>query len=136
MTADIPTPLRKLVLERAGGRYEYCLMPQSASALPHEPDHIIPLQHDGKTDADNLALACFRCNRHKGPNLGSLDPETGELTPFYNPRVHVWREHFRLDGALIKPLTPQARVTVKIFRLNDERRVEERERFIALELYP
>ncbi len=136
MSADISASLRRFVTERASGRCEYCLMPQSASALPHEPDHIIPLQHDGKTDADNLALACFRCNRHKGPNLGSLDPETGALAPFYNPRVHVWREHFRLDGALIQPLTPEARVTVKILRLNDARRVEERERLIALELYP
>ncbi len=35
---------------------------------------------------DNLALACLRCNRHKGPNVGSFDPLTGQLTPFFNPR--------------------------------------------------
>lgn len=42
---------------------------------------------------------------------------------------------FRLDGAIIQPMTPEARVTVKIMQLNDEQRVEERKRLIALGLY-
>ncbi len=136
MSADIPAALRQLAFERAGGRCEYCLLPQTASAFHHEPDHIIPTQHDGKTEADNLALACVRCNRRKGPNVGSFDPETGVLVPFYNPRLQVWQDHFRLEGAVIQPLTPQGRVTVKILRLNDAVRLEERERLIAAGLYP
>lgn len=135
MSGDIPVALRRLVTERAQGKCEYCLMPQSASAFEHEPDHIVPTQHGGKTAADNLALACLRCNRRKGPNVGSFDPETGALVPFYNPRFQTWSEHFRLDGARIQPLTPEARVTVKIMKLNDEQRVEERERLVALGLY-
>jgi hypothetical protein len=110
-------------------------MPQSASAFEHEPDHIIPTQHGGRTKADNLALSCLRCNRRKGPNVGSFDPETGSLVPFYNPRSQTWNDHFRLDGAIILPLTPEARVTVKIMQLNDEQRVEERKRLMALGLY-
>jgi len=47
----------------------------------------------------------------------------------------MWQEHFQLDGAIIQPLTPEARVTVKILQLNNEQRVEERERLIALGLY-
>jgi hypothetical protein len=135
MSGDISSALRKLVTERAGGRCEYCLLPQSASAYEHEPDHIIPIQHGGKTSAENLALACLRCNRRKGPNVGSFDPKTGALVPFFNPRSQIWVEHFQLNGAIIQPLTPEARVTVKILQLNDERRVEERERLIALDLY-
>jgi len=118
MRAEIPTALRQAVFERARGRCEYCLLPQIAVAHQHEPDHIVPAQHDGKTVTDNLALACVRCNRYKGPNVGSFDPETGALVPFYNPRTQVWRDHFQLDGAVIRPLTPQGRVTVKILRLN------------------
>jgi hypothetical protein len=136
MSADVPASLRKFVKERAKNRCEYCLMPQSASAFEHEPDHIIPSQHDGETKAENLALACLRCNRRKGPNVGSFDPETGALVSFYNPRNQKWKDHFRLEGAIIQPLTPEARVTVKILKLNDEQRVEERERLIALGLYP
>jgi HNH endonuclease len=135
MSGNIPAALRRLVVKRAKGKCEYCLMPQSASAFEHEPDHIIPTQHGGRTKAENLALAWLRCNRRKGPNVGSFDPETGALVPFYNPRVQVWDEHFRLDGALVQPLTPEGRVTVKILQLNDERRVEERKRLIALGLY-
>ncbi len=136
MSADIPVAVRQLVFDRAGGRCEYCLLPQSAVAHQHEPDHIIPLQHDGRTEVDNIALACFRCNRHKGPNVGSFDPETGELVPFYNPRTQTWPDHFQLDGPIIHPLTPQGRVTVKILRLNDAARVEERRQLIAAKLYP
>lgn len=136
MSADIPVALRQLVSARAGGRCEYCLLLQTASAFQHEPDHIIPLQHDGKTEASNLALACVRCNRRKGPNVGSFDPENGALVAFFNPRTQLWQEHFRLDGAVIHPMTPQARVTVKILGLNDAKRIEEREGLIDLGLYP
>ena len=86
MSGDIPIAMRRLVAERAGGKCEYCLLPQSASAFEHEPDHIIPIQHGGRTKTDNLALACLRCNRRKGPNVGSFDPETGALVPFI---IHV-----------------------------------------------
>ncbi|MBI5652706.1 MAG: HNH endonuclease [Chloroflexi bacterium] len=135
MSADVPATLRKQVFARAGGRCEYCLLPQSASVYHHEPDHIIPIQHGGETESNNLALACMRCNRHKGPNVGSFDPETGELVTFFNPRAAKWRDHFRLDGATIRALTPQGRVSIKILRLNDSDRVEERERLIALGVY-
>ncbi len=136
MPAEISADLRRLVFDRAGGRCEYCRLPQSAAAHQHEPDHIVPLQHGGQTVADNLALACLRCNRYKGPNVGSFDPETGELVPFYNPRTQAWRDHFQPDGPIIRPLTPQGRVTVKILRLNDTARVEERQRLIVAKLYP
>ncbi len=35
-------------------------------------------------------------------------------------------DHFKLDGALIVPLTAQGRVTVKIFQLNHPHRIAER----------
>ncbi|QTA79362.1 Uncharacterized protein dnl_16290 [Desulfonema limicola] len=68
----------------------------------------------------------MRCNRNKGPNVGSFDPETGKLVPFYNPRKQNWDEHFKIKDAIIIPLTPEARVTVMIFRLNNEDRITER----------
>lgn len=127
--------LRRLVSTRAGERCEYCLIPQSVVLHKHEPDHIIPRQHGGETNGDNLALACFRCNRHKGPNLGSLDPETGRLVGFFHPRQHRWSEHFELEDGFIHPITPEARVTCAILRLNDEARVVERRKLIAAGLY-
>jgi len=127
--------LRQRVVKRANSSCEYCLLPQSASLHKHEPDHIVPRQHGGETEEDNLALACLRCNRYKGPNLGSLDPQTGRLVPFYNPRTQNWSDHFEMEGALICPLTPEARVTVKILRLNDEERVMERQELLDAGLY-
>jgi hypothetical protein len=132
----IPTALRQFVQERAGGRCEYCLYPQDVSFLAFEVEHIIAEKHGGVTTAGNLALACPYCNRFKGTDLGSLDPASGQLTPFFNPRTQRWAEHFRLDGARIVPLTPEGRVTVAILRLNDPDRIMERQRLIQAGKYP
>jgi len=134
--AHIPAALRQLVRERAQGRCEYCLYPEEMSFLPFEVEHIIAEKHGGTTTADNLALACPYCNRFKGTDLGSLDPETGQLTPFFNPRTQRWTDHFRLDGARIVPLTPEGRVTVAILRLNHPDRILERQRLIEAGKYP
>lgn len=131
-----PVELRQLVSERAGNRCEYCLFPQNLSLLAYEMEHIIALKHQGTTDETNLALACPHCNRAKGTDLGSIDAFTSQLTPFFNPRTQNWHEHFRLQGALITPLTAEGRVTVMILQLNQPERVLERQRFIALGLYP
>lgn len=81
----IPTALRSFVTARARERCEYCLFPQIASFAALEIEHIIAEKHDGATVAQNLALACLICNRFKGTDLGSLDPLTDVLTPFYHP---------------------------------------------------
>ena len=135
MPLDLSEPLRQLVSDRAKNRCEYCFLPQWAALHKHEPDHIVPRQHGGETEESNLALSCLRCNRYKGPNLGSIDPITGKLTSFFNPRLDKWKEHFEFMGVTIHPLTPEGRVTVKIFRLNDEDRLEERRRLVLTGLY-
>jgi len=132
----IPTALWQIVQERAGGQCEYCLYPQDVSFLAFEVEHIIAKKHGGVTTADNLALACPYCNRFRGTDLGSLDPETGQLTPFFNPRTQRWADHFRLDGARIVPLTPEGRGTVAILQLNHPDRIVERQRLIQAGKYP
>ena len=57
--------LRELVWHRAQGRCEYCQMPQQFVDLSHEMDHIIGEQHRGPTVAENLALACYSCNKNQ-----------------------------------------------------------------------
>jgi hypothetical protein len=116
--AWLPASLRAAVEERAGGRCEYCRVPDGAVMWPHEADHIIAEQHGGKTDLENLALACFHCNRHKGPNVASVDPQTGQVVRLFNPRAHRWAEHFRTEGPRIEPLSDIGRVTVELLRLN------------------
>lgn len=131
----ISPALRQVVYERADGRCEYCLYPRELSFLTFEIEHIVAEKHGGTSTVDNLALACPYCNRFKGTDLGSLDPETGQLVPFFNPRTQQWADHFRLDGARIVPLTPEGRVTVAILQLNHADRVLERQRLIQVGEY-
>lgn len=126
----IPSALRLNVIERAQGRCEYCLFPQDSSFLSFEIEHIIAEKHGGETKLENLALACPQCNRYKGTDLGSLDSQSGKLTPFFNPRIQRWDEHFRLEGAQVIPLTPEGRVTVAILQFNHIDRVAERGRLV------
>ena len=135
MASDVPARLRQHIIERAAFRCEYCLFPSRFALHQHEPDHIVPRQHGGETHEDNIANSCFRCNRYKGPNVGSFDSLTGLLVPLFNPRRQVWTEHFEWDGATIRPLTPEGRVTVKILRLNDADRIAERQRLMDFHLY-
>lgn len=89
----ISTNLRRQVVARANGCREYCLMPDSLSFYPHEVDHVIAEKHGGATHIDNLALACWRCNRHKGTDLTSIDPESGAIMRLFNPRTQRWTHH-------------------------------------------
>jgi HNH endonuclease len=115
--------LEQLVWSRAAGRCEYCQMPQFLDAIGFQVDHIIALQHQGVTAQQNLALACFTCNHHKGPNIAGFDQITGQTTPLFNPRHDLWSEHFRWDGPELHGLTPTGRVTVHVLAINRPSRV-------------
>lgn len=132
----IPDALRRQVIERARQRCEYCLIHQQDSLYTHEVDHIIPEKHRGETSVNNLCLACLECNRHKGSDFGSFDPETGQITPLFNPRQQAWSDHFRLEGARIIPLSPEGRVTVFVLNLNDEIRIRARQALLEAGRYP
>jgi hypothetical protein len=73
-----------------------------------------------------LALACFHCNTFKGTNVAGYDPNTGDLTPLFNPRTERWQDHFAWDGAEIIGATSTGRTTVDVLRLNLPRRLEHR----------
>ena len=122
----VPAALRREVLERAGKRCEYCRLPADVAFYPHEVDHVIAEKHGGTNDIDNLAFACWRCNRHKGSDISSFDPETALLSPLFNPRTQVWAEHFAYENERVVGLTPEGRATVNLLRLNSEERLAER----------
>ena len=123
----VPIELRRSVIECANRRCEYCLLPASVSfLLPHEVDHVIAEKHDGATEANNLAYTCWRCNRHKGTDLGSFDPQTGMFSFLYNPRTQIWEQHFALEDQRIAGLTSEGRTTVKLLQLNRPDRLAER----------
>jgi hypothetical protein len=117
----IKAALRRLVVKRASNCCEYCLLSQADNFLPFEIDHIISEKHGGKTISNNLCLGCSYCNGFKGSDIGSIDPLTSRYTPLFNPRTQQWSDHFRLNGPIIEPLSPEGRVTVSLLRLNRAR---------------
>ena len=128
--------LQRLVRDRAGGRCEYCRAHQrDDSFYRFAIDHIIAEQHDGRTVPGNLALSCFRCNLHKGPNIAGRDWQTGKLVPLVNPRRHKWSRHFNWDGPLLVGRTAIGRVTIAVMNINDEQRVQTRELLMARRLF-
>ena len=129
-------PLRLAVRQRARERCEYCLIHEEDFLFAHEPHHIIAVQHGGSTAEENLALACADCNRRKGPNLSSVDPDSNAVVQLFHPRRDRWAEHFALDGARILGLTPMGRATVFLLQLNSEERVRVRHRLQQAGRFP
>lgn len=136
MAAYVPTALRQLVIQRADEKCEYCLMHQTFSIYSHEIDHVVALKHGGQTDEENLVLACLPCNRHKGSDLTSIDPLTGNIAPLLNPRLQVWSDHLKLQGGHILGLTPTGRTTVFLLKLNEPVRLRLRQSLLTNGLYP
>jgi hypothetical protein len=113
------------VAARAQGRCEYCLIHEDDSGFRHEVDHIVSRKHGGESSIANLAYSCAVCNRSKGSDLGALSP-AGDLVRLFHPRLQLWSNHFRLEGAVIQPLTEEGGATVRLLRLNHFERVVER----------
>ena len=119
--------LRQTVRARAAYQCEYCRVPQELSELRFHIEHIVPRQHGGGDEVDNLALACPDCNLRKGPNLTGIDPETGALVRLFHPRRDVWSEHFYYEGSAIVGATAVGRTTASLLQMSDPERRRVRE---------
>lgn len=133
---SISKELRQLVVKKASGRCEYCLIHQDFSIYTHEVDHIIALKHGGETIIENLALSCLSCNRHKGSDFATIDWITQEIVPLFNPRRQVWDEHFYLEGARIEGKTQIGQGTARLLQFNVANRVLERQVLMSQQQYP
>src|SRR5947209_8003864 len=95
----IPADVRRLIVARAEGVCEYCLIADEDTFYSCEADHIISEKHGRQTDADNLAYACVFCNQAQGSDVGSIHGETKTFVRFFNPRQDRWADHFALVGS-------------------------------------
>jgi hypothetical protein len=136
MSSFVRPALRRLVVERASGLCEYCLIHEDDAYFGCEVEHIISEKHGGATIADNLAYACVFCNRYKGSDIATIAPLTGKLTPLFNPRVYPWSDHFELEGSHIRGKTEVGDATAKLLQFNTPDRVEDRSTLIAVGRYP
>ncbi len=131
----IPEAIRQQIRLRAESRCEYCYLPEDVTLYVHHVEHIISLKHDGASQPDNLAWACFQCNVAKGSDIAGYDEETGDLTPLFHPRRQQWQEHFTWDGATIQGLTPVGRVTIRLLQMNHPERQETRRQLMRAGLW-
>ncbi|MEH2292083.1 HNH endonuclease [Nostoc sp.] len=114
----ISVTLRRLVIQRAAERCEYCSLSQAGQAATFHIDHITPVVAGGTTTASNLALACVSCSLRKAARQMVEDPETGEKVPIFNPRQQVWKEHFQWNGVEVIGLTAIGRAIINALKMN------------------
>jgi hypothetical protein len=116
----IPKALRERVATRAGFRCGYCRTSSFLVGTLFEIDHIVPESFGGKTEEDNLWLACPTCNGHKSDRTWALDSVSGETVRLFDPRNQTWTEHFAWSeaGDEIIGLTPTGRATAEALHLN------------------
>ncbi len=136
--AYIPTALCEAVARSARHRCGYCLTEEVVIGAAMEIEHIIPEALGGRTEEENLWLACSLCNQHKGIRVAGRDPVTDESVPLFNPRRQIWAEHFAwtADGMRILGLTPIARATVIGLNLNRPALVRSRRVWVRAGWHP
>jgi hypothetical protein len=119
--------VRDAVRLRAGECCEYCCVPLQFDPRPPQIDHVIAQQHGGSDDLNNLALACYSCNKQKGPNVAGFDQQTQQITRLFNPRADSWNGHFHWAGPVLVGRTSIGRVTVDVLGINRAHRVSFRQ---------
>ena len=118
----ISNKLQQLVRQRAKYLCEYCHSPEFLSKSLLTIEHLLPQSLGGSDVAENLALACRRCNERRYNFVLGIDPETQEEITLFNPRQQQWAEHFiwTADGIKILGISPTGRATCNRLDFNDE----------------
>jgi CRISPR/Cas system Type II protein with McrA/HNH and RuvC-like nuclease domain len=108
---------QRKVRKRSNYLCEYCHADERWQFVTFTIDHIIPISFGGNDSFENLALACFHCNRQKSNKLSINE------IPIFNPRRMIWNEHFiwSKDYLRILPKTDIGKITIELLQLNRER---------------
>ncbi len=127
--------IKRLVYERAGSCCEYC---QTAEYNTGQPMHVEHIDPNGGNDPGNLCLSCSSCNLSKATATTGRDPETGEETAFFGPRVQLWQDHFEWidEGLRIHGKTATGRATIARLKMNQLRLIRARRNWIAAGSHP
>jgi hypothetical protein len=129
--AYISEPIKTEVFRRANYKCEYCLINEALSFFTFHVEHILSLKHGGKTELDNLALACPICNLNKGTDIATILSEFDDPVRFFNPRLDQWMDHFILESSgLISAKTYIGKATIKILNLNHPDSIIERKEML------
>jgi 5-methylcytosine-specific restriction endonuclease McrA len=126
MTKHIPEKLRKFVAKRAQYRCEYCHIHEKDAYFTHQIEHIISRKHGGATSQDNLAYACTNCNSNKGTDIATMLLPDKSLVRLFNPREHIWKDHFQNIDCVFYAKSSIGEATIKILKFNAVERIIER----------
>jgi hypothetical protein len=134
----IPISIQKTILELSHDYCEYCILPSNFSTDFFHYEHIIPISLDGKTTLENLARSCGLCNNNKRDKISHTDPLTQQNVRLYHPRQDIWAEHFQWsdDDLHLVGLSPNARATIDLLKLNRINAVNLRKLLKMADLHP
>lgn len=129
---------RRRIIVMAGGRCEFCRLPESHSPNSFAVDHVQPRSREGDDEIGNLAFACPGCNGAKYNKVEARDPATGALVPLFHRRQQNWNDHFLWseDEIVMLGLTENGRATIAALDLNREGVLNLRELLIIRGLHP
>lgn len=135
MSRKIPEDVREKVCRRARFLCEYCHTNERWQYVRFTIDHIIPNDDDS---LENLALACFHCNRRKSNKISVRDDQSDKEIPLFNPRTDFWKDHFAWanDKITIIAKTETGQITIDLLELNRERILQIRLADVAVKRHP
>ncbi|BAY83845.1 HNH endonuclease [Calothrix parasitica NIES-267] len=138
MSTYIPETLKNKILNNDKRRCCYCLTSEVNSGIPMSYDHIKPISKGGKTNFNNLCLACRSCNEFKSDITEAVDPSTGEIVPIFNPRRQSWFDNFQWspDSTKVEGLTAIGRATIVTLRINNPVIIVARRRWTISNWHP
>jgi HNH endonuclease len=112
--------IQQTVRQRADYLCEYCHTNERWQYVRFTIDHILPNDDDS---LENLALACFHCNRRKSNKISVFNAELNEHIPIFNPRLHLWTEHFEWseNNISILPKSKIGEAAIELLELNRQR---------------
>jgi hypothetical protein len=134
----ISLELRRRISAEARYRCGYCLTSARIIGPLLEMDHLLPESRGGTSNEANLWLACPMCNSHKSDRTEAIDPETGIIASFFNPRRDHWSDHFVWieDGTVIDGITPTGRATVIALNMNHPDTIAARHLWVEVGWHP
>ena len=117
MPRKISEFLQRKVRKRANFLCEYCHADERWQFVPFTIDHIKPISKSGADSLENLALACFNCNRYKS------DKQSVANILLFNPREMHWNEHFIWSKDTLRILSKSeiGEITIDLLQLNRAR---------------
>ena len=77
------------------------------------------MKHGGGDELDNLAYACSHCNQHKGSDLTTFLDSYDDIVLLFNPRKHIWQDHFETINGEILAKSRIGQASIKILKFNE-----------------